>query len=254
MRSLIRKCRLLRTAEKSSMLNLFDTDIHSSPTFGILPKFSSVRLKEFIDDKIQHYQVSREERDATLLGLTVIRKDDESVWEACEDLLGRSVKDASPQVHGVYRFRLLGFDVHNEINRFNFQDLTQLIINHSRKLQTGQEVLIKYCSCYGLLRKTLDEQWGKITFQPNVYIFDKDPQEIDLFIKRIVNAAHYVNPPLIVVINDQSLNPIWDVKNELQKERLQQYLQKSFAEAEERPEIYLHDRQKTTELMSTLSR
>ena len=237
------------------MFRLFDTDIHSSPTFAYLPKFSAVNYKGFISDKIQYFETEREGMQCTVLGSMIIRKDDKYVWEACDDLLGRAVKDASHSVYGVYRYDLLGFDVHREINAFNFQDLTTLVVNHSRKLDNGQEELIKYCSSYGMLRKMSTQDWGKTVFNSNVEVFNNEIEKLDLYVKKFLSVGSInrkFKEPVTVVINDQSLNPVFDKKNEVQCDRLKKMFDKFLEKFEIRPEIYINDKNGSTELVSEL--
>lgn len=230
--------------------DLFQSEIQSSPLFVPLAKFSLVKFKGFLDENVQRYECERENEICTLLGATVIRRDEKFAWEASEELLERAVKDAAVNMRGVYRYDLLSFDVHREIETFNFQDLTQLIVNHSRKLSDGQEQLIKYCSQYGLLRKLSETDWGKVSFQGHVMVFDKDPVQLDLLIAKFLRKAVSCPRPLMIVLNDQSLHPIFDRKNAEQIQRLTKFFQKEFAEAPDIPEIFVHDKSGTTELVS----
>lgn len=232
------------------MFRLFDKDIHNSPTFAYLPKFGAIKFKGFINDKIQYYEAEREGIECTVLGSMIIRKDDKFVWEACDDLLARAVKDAAYSVHGVYRYDLLGFDAHREINAFNFQDLTTLVVNHSRKLECGQEELIKYCSSYGILCKLSTQDWGKIVFNANVEVFNNEIEKFDLYIKKFLNINRSLKEPIIVVINDQSLEPVFNKKNEAQCDRLKKMFDKSFEKFEIPPEIYINDKNGSAELVS----
>lgn len=234
------------------MYRLFDTEIHNSATFMFLPKFSTVKYKGFIVDKIQCYEVEREGVMGTVLGSMIIRKDDKFVWESCEDLLSRSIKDAAHSVRGVYRYDLLGFDAHREINAFNFQELTVLIVNHSRKLQCGQEELIKYCSSYGMLRKLSEQDWGKTVFNANVEVFNNDIEKFDLYVKKFLNINRNLKEPVTVVINDQSLEPIFDKNNDVQRERFKKMICKFSEKFDMQPEVYVNDKNGSTEIVLEL--
>jgi hypothetical protein len=234
------------------MQELIDSEIHSSPSFKHLPRFDAIEYKGFIENKIQWYEVSRQDMQGTVLSSMIIRKDDKFMWESCDDLLSRSVKDAAFSVHGVYRYDLLGFDAHREINAFNFQELTVIIVNHSRQLECGQERLIKYCSSYGMLRKLSAQDWGKTVFNANVDVFNNDVEKLDLYIKKFFTVNRNLKEPVTAVINDQSLEPIFDKNNELQCARLKKMFTKFVDKFETPPEIYMSDKNGLTELVSEL--
>ncbi|MFA5089206.1 MAG: hypothetical protein WC552_09275, partial [Candidatus Omnitrophota bacterium] len=170
-------------------INLIDAHFQLSNIFNQLPIFDEIYYQGQPKEKIQQYKAIREGQECVLLAVTVIRKDEDVLWAAAEDLLERSVWEATSRVRGVYHFDLLTFDIHNETNTFNYNELTQMIVNHSLKLNPGEQRLIKYCSSYGLLQKISDGSWGKIIFKTSVEIFNDKPSFLFALVSRMLEAA-----------------------------------------------------------------
>ena len=125
------------------MINLIDGDIQHSNLFFHMPLFDEIYYEGYLEGKVRKYKAIREEQICRILALNVIRKDEDVIWDALEDLLKRSVLQAAAGVHGVYVFDLLTMDIHKEVKTFNLNELTTVIVNHSRKLAPGQTRLIK---------------------------------------------------------------------------------------------------------------
>ena len=233
-------------------LNLIDAYFQQSNLFHSLPVFDSIHYQGHPDGKIQLYKAFREGQECKLLALSIIRREEDFLWESAEDFLERSVKEASARVHGIFTFDLLTFDIHKEINTFNYGELQALLITHSRKVQPGGERLIKYSSAYGILKKMVAEEWGKITLKTSVEVFKEKPSFLYLLLKRLFKLAPMPQSvPLIVLVNDLSSEPIYDPQDAEQKKRLASVLQEQSKSAIEfLPEIYLQNKNGVRELLS----
>src|SRR5882672_5564962 len=115
-------------------LNLIDAHFQRSNLFNHLPIFDTIHYLGHPEGKIQLYKANREGQECTLLALTMIRKEEDILWEAAEDLLERCIWDAAKRVRGVFTFDLLTFDIHREINTFNYEEFGILISNASRRI------------------------------------------------------------------------------------------------------------------------
>ena len=71
------------------LLNLIDAHFQRSNIFNHLPIFDTIHYLGHPEGKIQLYKASREGQECTLLVLTIIRKEEDVLWEAAEDLLER---------------------------------------------------------------------------------------------------------------------------------------------------------------------
>jgi len=232
-------------------LNLIDAHFQNSNLFCHLPIFDAIYYDGHPEGKIQRYKAIREDQECTLLALTIIRKEEDILWEAAEDLLVRSVQEAAARVQGVFTFDLLTFDVHHETGNFNYGELGTLILNHSLKTKPGEQRLIKYSSAYGLLQKLVVEPWGKITFKTSVEVFKDKPAFLYTLINRLFKLVELARSPLIILLNDVSSNPVYNSDNKDQ----QRFLSKVIAEKRESsieflPEVYIQDKDGVRELMS----
>jgi len=232
-------------------INLIDSHFQISNLFNHLPIFDEIYYEGQPMEKVQQYRALREGQACTLLAITIIRKDEDFLWEAAEDLLERAVWQASTRVRGVYAFDLLTFDMHKETNTFNFNELSQMMHNVSLKLKPGEQKLIKYSSCYGLLKKSADESWGKIVFKSAVEVFNDDPKFLFSLVSRLLKSAEYSHNPVIALVNDVSANPLYNAQDEVQKTFLSKIIeQQAKSSIEFPPEVYVQDKNGVRELLS----
>lgn len=232
-------------------LNLIDAHFQRSNLFNHLPIFDTIHYVGHPEGKIQHYQALREGQECKLLALTIIRKEEEILWEAAEDLLERCIYDAATRMQGIFTFDLLTFDIHRELNTFNYEEFGALMSNTSRKIAPGEQRLVKYSTAYGILQKLVVEPWGKITMRTSIDVYNDKPTFLFAVVKRLFKLAQFPRHPLILLINDLSQDPIYDPQSKEQQE----YLSKVIAEQSESsieflPEVYVQDRLGVRELMS----
>ena len=232
-------------------LNLIDSHFQNSNLFAHLPVFDAIYYEGHPEGKVQKYKAVREDQECVLLALTIIRKEEDILWDGIEDLLTRTIVGAASKVHGIYTFDLLTFDIHKELKTFNYNELIALIINHSRKLPPGEQRLIKYSSAYGILQKMVVEDWGKITLKTSVEIFKQKPESLDTVVRNLFNLAAFSNKPLILWVHDMSSEPVFDPNNKLQQDLLAAAMKEQADNAIEfLPEVYLQDKNGVRELLS----
>lgn len=223
-------------------MNLVESDILTSPVFSVLPKFQSVQYKGMLGEKIRHFTALRDKEEIAVFTLMFIRAEEKFFWESCLDLLNRAVQEATTLVEGVFSFDLLSFDVHRELKTFNDQELSRLMANHARRMAVGQERLIKYSSCFGLLKKLSHEDWGKIILKTTVEVFAKDPVVFDTFVLKTMKATAKQPGPRMIVIQDLSQDPVLQPANIEQKVRLDKVLGQEQSLFEILPEIFFCDK------------
>ena len=232
-------------------INLIDAHFQISNIFNHLPVFDEIYYHGQPKEKIQYYKAIREGQECDLLCVTLIRKDEDFLWEAAEDLLERSVWEATARVRGVYNFDLLTFGIHNVANTFNCTELTHLIVNHSLKLKVGEQRLIKYCSSYGLLQKIADESWGKIIFKTSVEVFNDKPSFLFALVSRMLEAAAFSRNPVAALVNDLSATPLYNPADDKQQGFLAKLIQaQAKSSIEFPPEVYIQDKNGVRELLS----
>ncbi len=224
-------------------LNLINLEFDRSNLFQHLPKFESLNYEGHADDKIQRFKAVREGLEWTLLTATIIRRDEDFLWESARDLLDRAIKVAAQRMRGIYTFDLLTFDFHREIKTFNYQEIAQVLVNSSLKLKPGEQALVRYSSCYGLLQKMVEESWGKVVFETAVEVFRDKPSFLYTLLKRMLNKSEFARGPVIALVNDLSLKPLFDPADEIQKSFLEKFLtEKANCSIDFPPEVYLQDR------------
>ncbi|HBR15336.1 MAG TPA: hypothetical protein DD723_07325 [Candidatus Omnitrophica bacterium] len=198
------------------------------PLFARLPSFEDVIYKGALQDKIMSFETLLSGSPGLVLVMTVIRQEEVLLWDSCREMLKNSLAAAEPRIRGVFIFDLLSIEMAQGLDIFQWGELTQLIINHSRKTQAGQSRLIKYCSVYGLLTKKSDVDWGKIQLCDHVKVFDKDPEQVPLMIKKFfkICLSYAGQRRLQGVFWDLSREPIFIQDHQQQIEGVKQLMEK----------------------------
>ncbi len=232
-------------------MNLIDFGFQKSNLFQHMPIFDEILSLGLNEAKVRKYKAVREDQACDILSLNFIRNDELILWEAVEDFLKRSTINATSCVHGVYIFDLLTIDIHKEIKTFKHAELSAVITNVARELAPGEVKMIKYSSVYALIKKTIDEEWGKIIFKSAVDVFKDSPDYLDLLIKQLLKNFQFPHDPVILLLNDLSQNPIFDIQNKTQQARLKKVITELIPDSVEFiPEVYIQDKNGARELLS----
>lgn len=235
-----------------SKLNLISpSGIQFSNLFLHMPLFDEIYYEGFLEGKVRKYRAVREDQPCRILVLNVIRKDEDVIWDALEDLLKACVTTAAAQIRGVFIFDLLTMDIHQEVKTFNNAELSQTVLNHARKMKPGETKLVKYSSVYGLMQMLSLQNWGKITLKTSVEVFKDKPEFLDLLVKQLIKNFEFTAEPGILLLNDLSQEPLFDGENKLQQERLQKVIQDQIPQSIDfPPEVYIQDKKGVRELLS----
>ena len=161
-----------------AMVNLIDTEFRKAALWDGILFGDELYCQGYLVDKVQYFKVVTGGEAGALVVVHVIRSDEDFIWESARDLIGSAVKQSAVAVRGVYGFELLSFEAQKELKTFNYNELAQVLINTARTLKVGEQVLVKYSSAYGLLQKTLDEAWGKMTFKTSVTLVEGKPKTV----------------------------------------------------------------------------
>jgi len=232
-------------------MNLIDFGFQNSNLFQHMPLFDEISYVGHNEEKVRQYKAIHEDQTCNLLALNFIRKDELILWDAVEDFLKRSTINAASSVRGVYIFDLLTIDIHKEIKTFKHAELTTVIINVASKLAPGEIKMVKYSSVYALIHKTVASHWGKITFKTAVDVFKDKPDYLDILIKQLLKDYIFSRDPVILLLNDLSLNPIFDLQNETQQARIKKVIANLIPNSIEFiPEVYIQDKNGARELLS----
>ena len=216
-----------------------------------MPRFDEISYVGHNEEKVRQYRVVREGQSCIFLALNFIRNDEKILWDAVEDFVKRSTISAVAGVRGIYIFDLLTIDIHREIKTFKHAEFTTVIMNTAAKLAPGEIKMIKYSSAYALIRKTIDSDWGKIAFKTAVNVFKDKPDYLGILIKQLLKDYVFPHDPVILLLNDLSLNPVFDLKNEAQQALIKRVIDDLIPNSMEfTPEVYIQDKNGARELLS----
>jgi hypothetical protein len=235
-------------------MNLIEGGLQESNIFAHLPRFDVITYDGYLEGKVRKFRALREDLPCHVLVLNIIRKDEELIWDAFEDLIKRSVTEAAILVRGVYVFDILTQNIHHEVKTFNHQQITTMLTNHARQCPIGEKRLIKYSSIYGILHKINAVDWGKVTMKTAVEVFKDNDAYLDLMLKRLIKNFEFAHEPGVLLVNDLSRAPIFDPNDQMQQERLKALMRKQIPTSiDYPPEVYIQDMNGVRELYSGLS-
>ena len=233
------------------MINLIDGGIQHSNLFLHMPLFDEIYYEGYLEGAVRKYRAVRENRPCQILAFNIIRKDEEVIWDALDDMVKRAVLQAAQNTQGIYVFDLLTIDIHNEVKTFNLNELSVVIAKNAIKLAPGEKRLVRYSSVFGLLQKLVAEDWGKITFKASVEVFADKPSFLDLPIKELLKNFEFARDPVILFLNDLSQKPLFDAQDTLQQERLKKVMDNQIPTTIEfPPEVFIQDKNGVRELLS----
>lgn len=151
-------------------------------------------------EKLPLFEAAREGNSCPVVTAYLIRGEDGEIWKACHAMLADALKMAAVGLQGFYGFDMIAMELENGIQNFRFQDLTRLLINHARKMETGQPQLIQYGGLFGIFKKRVAEEWGKVDFKSCVRIERRAKDRLDLVLKGLAREA-------LAAVKDRSTKP-----------------------------------------------
>ncbi|OGX14289.1 MAG: hypothetical protein A2351_05555 [Omnitrophica bacterium RIFOXYB12_FULL_50_7] len=243
-------------------------DLLAANIFSGFHSWTDIAYQKEVTPKILKFEVTMAEGDPRSLYLaSIISKEEKMAWQSFQDVLDRTATLAQNGMHGFFGFDVLSVDIQSGIRNFNPSDLSRLMINHSRNLGPDQKVLIRYGQLFALLHYRAPAEWGKIEVKTHVEFFSQESAsllsndvseasvraalmgggvkkkpggQLDLLFKKLLNESDK-EPRAIYIVHDLSVNPVWDPANEVQQQRVRNWLEKEQPLQSENPlEIYLH--------------
>lgn len=232
-------------------MNLLEFNFDSSFLMSRIPyRLESCEYRGEISEGIQRFDIVRDGQESCWLVAQILRREEDLVWKSCQELLTRTMKEAAASLRGFYGFDLIMLEFGDSLRTFQWDNLRQLLMNHARTLNPGEEKLIQYTSLFGILKKRINEEWGKIDYSWPLKIYPKTPEQFDLFVKKIVNEAQALEKPFKVMICDLSQDAIVKLSDDVQSERLTKFFENIRTKGEPVSEVFYFQSRSTFELGS----
>lgn len=214
-------------------------ELLATKIFQVPGVFQKLNYLGRIPDKVFVFEALQGGEKKYIFLQTVICGAEDFVWQAWQDMFTHAFQTAAARMKGFFGFELLTLEDASGLANFNPAAFSQLLVNHSFKLENGHSRLVKYGQCYGILQKRLPEDWGKIDFKNPVEIFRAEAK-LDLHIKKIWReTARYQAGEKICLFHDLGTEPVFKFGREEQTSRLEQLLRKTKAEGI-LPKVYFY--------------
>jgi len=241
------------------------TSLLEASLFSGFPAWKSVVYSKEMTPKILRFEVTEGDMSQPLYLAAIISKEEKMAWQSFQDVLEHTMGLAQNKMRGFFGFDVLSVDIQTGIRNFDPKALSQLIINHARDLGPGQKTLLRYGQVFALLHYRAPAEWGKIEVKTHVEFFSQTPafaevttdsvraalrgagaknkkssgDQLDLLLKKLLRESGE-EPNAIYFLQDLSHHPIWDPTNEIQQQRVSDWLGKeTLARSGNLPAIYL---------------
>lgn len=230
-------------------MNLLEHHFDESFLMSRIPyRLDSCTYEGELSPGVQRFDIVRGGEESSWLVAQILRKEEEIVWKSCQELLVRTLKESAASLRGFYGFELLMLELGDSLRNFQWDNFRQLIMNHARALNLGEEKMIQYTSLFGILKKRVNEEWGKIDYNWPLKIYSRPPEEMDLYIKKILEEAVTLNKPFKVMICDLSQDAIFKLSDDVQFQRLGKLFESLRIQGDGVPEVFIFHASSTVEL------
>ena len=223
-------------------------------------QWTDITYQGTADDKILRFEVKMGESSRTLCLATILSKEEKMAWQSFEGVLDHTAGLAQAGLRGFFGFEIVSAEL-QAMQHFNPQELSRLLINHSKELGAGEKKLIRYGQLFGLLHYRAPAEWGKLEIKTRIEFFDapssssgevseesvkaallggggkkKTGGRFDLLFKKLVKTG---GAGSITLVHDMSSQLLYDPTNESQRSQIQDWLKKEIAGGAT-PEIYIY--------------
>lgn len=200
-----------------------------SPIFKYFPQFEKVDFCGLSKDKIITFQTEESGQKGILLLHSIIRQDEVEIWKGCQELITNILTNIETKLNGIFRFELLSIAMSEDFEKFQWTEFSKGMLELAKKLSIGETQFVQYCSILGTLTKYAYEDFGKITFNPHVKMFDQEPEDIDHILENMIKEIQKDNAfsgHRQVIFYDLSQRPMYNSNNQLQIKNLQKMSRK----------------------------
>ncbi len=195
--------------------------------FKTLLHYDAIEFHGVVSDHLYQYQVRQAENVRSIFLASMVLKEDVLAWQSFREMFEGILKMAASQMRGFYGLELIFFDLNEGFSSFHLGNLTQLLVNHSKKLESGNQMLVRYASLWMILSKRTHGDWGKIDFKSRVEIISK-PDQLHLFLKKCLKDSETQlkssSQPLFV-ISDLGQIPVFKFGSEDQTAKMARWLE-----------------------------
>lgn len=231
-------------------MDLVLAGLNESPLFRHLPVFNSIVYKGELEPKIRHFETFQGAEKGSLVTYTLIRKEESLLGSSFRDMIEHIAKMTALQLRGFFEWNILSFDLSEGLQGLNAENLVSLLVNKARKLLPLEETDVRYGKIRSILKKRMEENWGKVELAMPLETFHKESFQLDLLVKKLMKTAEPLGMPCRIVIHDLSPTPLFRFGEEMQTERMRKTLEKYKAASQNvLPEIYIVHDNKAVELL-----
>lgn len=201
----------------------------SSPVFKHFPQLDEVHFCATSNEKIMTFSTLEQSHKGEMLMMSLIRKDEAELWQACRGLITDILYSIEPHMVGIFRFQLISIAMSEDMEKFQWKEFAQGMRDLGREIPVGQSRFVQYCSLLGVLTKHALEDESRINFDPHVKVLDENPEELDAALERLIKLdrkdASFTGARKLVFY-DLSRQPLYDHLNQQQSQRLQKLSRK----------------------------
>lgn len=233
------------------MASVFSSDFHHNLIFQALPPVNQVSFVKTLPSGASLLEASGSGGGTFLIQLfEMILSEEKLLWEAVREMTGFALKEAEARLFGTFSLELLTLGDRSKWRGLEVRSLSDLLVNHGRAMNHGDERLFSYASLWFRFRKLVPADWGTIRFSHPMAVYSGERGKFDLVIKKQLQEAAEAVLPVWIVIRDFSQEPVLRFGEEPQTERLLKFLTRNKAVFPEKvPAVYVVTEKGTIDLV-----
>lgn len=184
------------------------------------------------DSSRQHYRWLSAEENMQMDVISILSEDEKIIFRAFQDWFNGAIRKASEAMRGYFTFDVLQFEIGDA--PWSWNDFSNLLVAHSKKLSIDERRLIQFGTLWGVLQKRTEGDFGKFESKLNLDFCKTSPEAFVRFAKKIMKGL----PETVTCVVFRDLSRI-AICNSLQEEEV---LRALFGEQGENQQkiIYAH--------------
>jgi len=165
--------------------------------------------------------------------MEILDASEEDLWNSWKELFGYAIKTAEASLQGSFEYQLVTAGSLSGTASFQPANFAQWLINQARQMTWGETRWLPYAGTWGVFRKRVPLDWGKIRFRDSIRRV-RDLSRLDLLCKAALEKILTREGPVYVVLHDLSAVPLFRFGDDGQTPRLFKVLEKYRKAAGER--------------------
>lgn len=158
----------------------------SSSVFQYFSNLDTVVFQGAYQGKVMVFSTLEQSQKGKLFMMSIIRREEMELWQSFRGLIEDIFSSLESKLVGIFRFELISLAMSEDLQKFQWKEFSCGMSDLAKEIPVGGSRFVQYCSLLGVLTKLAYEEEGRIQFDPHVQIIDREPQELDVVLEKLI--------------------------------------------------------------------